>query len=347
MLTDRQARILEFVIGEYVEHAAPVASQSIVRNYPVGASAATIRSEMAELEEQGYLSHPHTSSGRVPTGRGYRFFVESLMREEQMPLETQQTILHQFHQIELGRDSWAQLAASVLAQAVENAAVVTTPRTDACRLKHLELVSLHDVTFLLVIVLDEGRLEQQVLLSSEIYSQEELTAKGTKLNGLFEGKVASEIDPEREELDSLESDVTRAVASVMRSVDEGRVEDAHLDGVRNVLSQPEFAGSDQVLDLLEMLDERNVSRALPLRSLAGDGVTVIIGGDSPQLAGANELMRACSVIIGSYGAPGEASGALAVVGPMRMRYSRTISTVRYLADVMSELLSERREGSNG
>jgi len=340
MPTERQERILEFVIGEYVEHALPVASQYLQRNYPVDASAATIRNEMAELEEQGYLSHPHTSSGRVPTGKGYRFYVESLMREEQVPLEAQKTILHQFHQIERGREAWADLAASVLAQAVENAAVVTTPRTDACRLKHLELVSLQDMTFLLVIVLDEGRLEQQVLVASEYYSQEELTAKAKKLNTLFEAKGVSDIDSEIEELDELERAVAQAVAGVMQSVDDGQVEEAHLDGVRNVLSQPEFADSQSVLGLLEILDERNVSRAIPLRALARGGVTVIIGGDSPELADASEAMRACSVIVGSYGAPGESSGALAVVGPMRMRYSRTISTVRYLADVMSELLSE-------
>ena len=347
MLTERQSRILGFIIGEYVEHAVPVASQYIEQNYPVGASAATIRSEMAELEEQGYLNHPHTSSGRVPTGKGYRLYVESLMREEELPWDAQQTILHQFHQIEQGQESWAQLAAAVLAQSVENAAVVTTPRMDVCRIKHLELVSLHDMTFLLVLVLDEGRLEQQVLSSGGLYAQEELSATAAQLNRRYEGKTSKELAGDEADLSELELLVMEAVHSVMRSVDEGGAEEAYLEGLRHILSQPEFSDSEAVLGLLELLDGQNLSRAIPLRALAREGVTVIIGADSPQLTNASEAMRACSVIVGSYGAPGEASGALAVVGPMRMRYSRTISTVRYLADVMSELLSEQYEGPTG
>lgn len=341
MLTDRQSRILEFVIGEYVEHAAPVASQSIVRNYPVGASAATIRNEMAELEEQGYLGHPHTSSGRVPTSKGYRHFVETLMHEEEVPWEARQTIRHQFHQVRQGHEAWVQLAASVLAQAVHNAAVVTAPRTDVCRFKHLELVSLHDLTFLLVLVLDEGRLEQQVLTATDVYPQEELSAAAAKLNARFEGMTSLELGEAADELTELEQLVMEAVFTTMRAVDTGSVEEAHLEGLRNVLGQPEFADSERALSLLELLDEHTLSRTIPLRALARDGVTVIIGADSPQLADASDAMRGLSVIVGSYGAPGDASGALAVVGPTRMRYSQTISTVRYLADVMSELLSEQ------
>ena len=179
MLTERQSRILEFVISEYVESAAPVASQYIGQKYPVGASPATIRNEMAELEEQGYLNQPHTSSGRIPTDRGYRFYVQSLMQEEELSWDAQQTIRHQFHQVEHGQEAWTQLAASVLAQAVENAALVTEPRTDVCRIKHLQLVSLNDFTLLLVLVLDESRPKQPVRALGEVATREELTGRET------------------------------------------------------------------------------------------------------------------------------------------------------------------------
>jgi heat-inducible transcriptional repressor len=126
----------------------------------------------------------------------------------------------------------------------------------------------------------------------------------------------------------------------MREVDEGGADEAYLEGLRHVLSQPEFSDSQRALGLLELLDERNFARSIPLRRLAREGVTVIIGADNPRLARAGETMRECSVIVGAYGLPGSASGALAVLGPMRMRYSRTIPTVRYLASVMSELVSQ-------
>ena len=340
MLTERQARILELVIREYVENAAPVGSQYISRKHEIGASPATIRNEMAELEELGYLSHPHTSSGRVPTDKGYRYYVEWLMREEELPWEAQQTIRHQFHQVERGHEAWVHLAASILAQAVQNAAVVTPPRTDACRIKHLELVILHDQTTLLVLVLDQARLKQELLTLEDPVTQDELSVMAGKLNHLFAGCSAREVAAKQVELTRAERQVVGAVETILRSVDEGGADEAYLEGLRHVLGQPEFADNERALSLLELLDERTLIRTIPLHSLASEGVTVIIGADNPRLARAGEAIRACSVIVTSYGGPDTASGALAVLGPTRMRYPRTISTVRYLSALMSELVSK-------
>ena len=151
---------------------------------------------------------------------------------------------------------------------------------------------------------------------------------------------SSELTAKASELSRTEQQVIDHVTAVMRSVDEGGQDEAYLEGLRHVLSQPEFAQNDRALSLLELLDEANLTRMLPLRSLARDGVTVIIGADNPRLAPAGEAIRACSVIISAYGTPDAASGALAVLGPTRMRYPRTISTVRYLSALMSELVSK-------
>ncbi len=342
MLTQRQSRILELVIREFVETASPVASQLISRKYRLGASSATIRNEMAELEEQGYLMHTHTSSGRVPTDQGYRHYVEALMREEELPWQEQQTIRHQFHQIERGQDAWVHLAASLLAQLAENAAVVTVPRNDVCRIKHLELVSLHERTALLVLVLDQGRLEQQVVTLDEAASQDELHTVAGRLNQLLAGLGVGELRMKQEELSPLEASLVDVIELLMRAIDDG-FDEAYLEGLRNVLKQPEFSESGRALGLMELFDERTLIRALPLRALARGGVTVIIGAENAQLTDAGEAMRACSVVVGSYGTPGAASGALAVLGPMRMRYSRTIPTVRYISGVMSEMLTEQYE----
>ena len=340
MLTERQTRILELVIGEHVETALPVGSQHVSRKYQLGASPATVRSEMADLEEQGYLTHPHTSSGRVPTGKGYRLYVERVMREEQLPWEAKQTIRHQFHQVDRGEESWLHLAASILAQAVGNAAVVTPPRTDACRLRHIELVGLHDRTALLIVVLEQGRLHQQVLTLDDVLSQDELSAVSAKLNGLFANRGAEHLALDSATLTAIELSVATAVREIMRAVDSGGLEHAYLEGLRHLLSQPEFASSERLLGLLDVLDERNFVRAVPIHALATEGVSVIIGAESPGLLGAGDAIRACSVVISTYGAPGVASGAVAVLGPMRMRYPSTVSTVRYLAGLMSEMLSD-------
>jgi heat-inducible transcriptional repressor len=341
-LTERQSRILELVVREYVETAAPVGSQLISRKHRLDSSPATIRNEMAELEDGGYLTHPHTSSGRVPTDKGYRFYVEALMREEELPWEAQQTIRHQFHQLARGHDDWLHLAASVLAKLAENVAVVTVPRTQAAKVKHMELVSLHDRTALLVLVLDQGRLEQQLLTLDEEASQEELHAIAGRLIERLAGRSMGQIESRPDDLTPMEAGIFNAVRSLMQEVDEG-FDEAYLEGLRNILEQPEFAQSERALGLLELLQERTLVRTLPLRTLARQGVNVIIGAGAPELAEAGEAMRACSVVVGSYGAADAASGVVAVLGPTRMRYSRTIPTVRYLSELMSELLAEYYE----
>jgi heat-inducible transcriptional repressor len=259
-----------------------------------------------------------------------------------LPWQEQQTIRHQFHQIERGQEAWVHLAASLLAQLAENAAVVTVPRNDVCRVKHLELVSLQDRTALLVLVLDQGRLEQQMITLDEAASQEELHTVAGRLNEMLSGLSVDEIVAKGDALAPLEQSLVEVISVLMRAIDEG-FDEAYLDGLRNLLRQPEFAESGRALGLIELLDERTLIRALPLRALARDGVTGIIGAENKQLAGASEAMRACSIIVGSYGAPGSATGALAVLGPMRMRYSRTIPTVRYLSGLMSEMLTEQYE----
>src|SRR3990170_8599734 len=127
MLTERRARILQFIVGEYITTAAPVGSQTVVRKYGLNASSATIRSEMMRLEEEGYLSQPHTSAGRIPSDKGYRYYVESLMEEEELPDDVKRTIRHQFYQVGRVMDAWAQLAAAILATSVGTIALVTAP----------------------------------------------------------------------------------------------------------------------------------------------------------------------------------------------------------------------------
>ena len=175
MLSDRRARILEVVVREYVDSATPVGSRTIVRKYGLKASPATIRSEMVRLEEEGYLTQPHTSAGRIPSDMGYRHYVESLMKEEELPDEFKRTIRHQFYQVGPALEAWAQLAAAILARSVENLALVTAPHPARARLHRLELVKAGDVLALLVVVLQEGNLREETLALDRSRSQDELS----------------------------------------------------------------------------------------------------------------------------------------------------------------------------
>ena len=347
MLAERRGRILSLVVEEHVDSALPVGSEAIVRKYHLGVSPATIRNEMAKLEEEGYIGHPHTSAGRIPTERGYRYYVESLMEEEDLPWEQKQTILHQFHQAGREWEEWLHLAVAVLARSARNMAVVTVPRSAQCRLRHIELVSLQEVVALLVVVLEETRVRQHVLSLPEPLTQDELSEVAHRLTQLCVGLTAAQIRLTAAPLSAVEGHVVRAVLELMLTEDEAGHEEAYLEGLQHVLSQPEFSRSDKILALLEALDERNLTRAIPFRRLADVGVKVIIGSEHLALgrpalaaprAGWADAMRDCSVVVARYGAPGALSGALAVLGPTRMHYPRTISTVRYVSSLMSELL---------
>src|SRR6185436_4485936 len=181
MLTERREALLNLIVDEYVDTAVPVGSQYIVRKHAMAVSPATVRIEMARLEEEGYINQPHTSAGRVPSDKGYRYYVESLMTEERLPWEEAQTIRHQFHQAERAMEQWFQLAAAVLAHSVSNFAVVTSPRSSATRLRHVQLVPLQETSALCVVVLNEARVRQQVVNFPEPVDQATLTVVANRV----------------------------------------------------------------------------------------------------------------------------------------------------------------------
>jgi heat-inducible transcriptional repressor len=339
-LSDRCQLILRLAIQEYVESTRPVASETLVRKYGLVFSSATVRNELAHLEDLGLLTHLHTSAGRVPTDTGYRYFVENLMERTDLPPGEQRTIQHQFYQVRGELDQWMYLAAAVLARSTQNAAVVTPPRAYEARVKHLELIGIHDTIVLLVLVLHDGAIKQQTLTTEQLVAQDELSQCAARLNELVQDAPVSRVEQVGNEtleppLNSLERLVLETILRAMRQR-EGQVnEQLHHDGVVEMLSQPEFEKIDRVRDLLEILEGGSGLGPLIPQALASDGVQVVIGGEHGR-----DKMREYSVILSRYGFAGELAGVIGLIGPTRMAYPRSISTVRYISTVMSELLAE-------
>jgi heat-inducible transcriptional repressor len=332
-LSDRRQKLLQFIIDEYVTTAQPVGSNALVEKYGLPVSSATIRNEMAALEDEGYIAQPHTSAGRVPTDLGYRYYVEALMREEKVPPELEQMIRHQFHQAARELEEWARLSAAIIAGRLQNAAIVTTPRSPEPRLRWLELVSVHDYLALLVVVLEEARVLQQTLALERPFSQDELTGIARKLNELLAGRSAAQIREQRLLTATVENSIAGATAGLIESTEEGGAEPGFLDGLRDLLRQPEFTQGGRILGLMELLEERNLSRAIPMPVGATADVNIIIGREHPIGA-----MQICSVITTRYTGPSGLRGSLSVVGPTRMDYPRAVSMVRYMSALMEELL---------
>lgn len=334
MLTERRSTLLNLIVEEYVDTALPVGSKYIVGKHRMPVSPATVRLEMAKLEEQGFITQPHTSAGRVPSDKGYRYYVEALMAEDALPWEERQTIRHQFHQTERAMEQWFQLAAAVLAHQVSNFAVVTSPRSDETRLRHVQLVPLQELSALCVVVLNEARIRQQVLALREPLQEDELAAVAAGVNERYAGLSPQEAKLLPEPASELQTQVVRAVMELMEQ-ESVALGEMFRDGVREVLSQPEFARSERMLDIIDILEQRTLSTAIPIRQLGEDGISVVIGEENTH-----ESLRDCSVVVARYGTEGGPSGVVAVLGPTRMRYSRTIPTVRYLAAVLGEMMQQ-------
>jgi len=334
-LPARRGAVLRVIIREYVDKATPIGSEHLARAQVLGVSSATIRNEMAALEDEGYITHPHTSAGRIPSDKGYRYFVEALMESDRLPPQTQERVRSRILELEGELDDWAEAATSLIAELAGVLALVTSPRSRAARMKHIELVSLQDFLVLMVLVLQEARVKQQFLHLEEAITQEELSTIATHLNTAFAGSTAHEIGQQALALAPLEERVTRTATKLMEAEDASAAEVAQLGGLRALLSQPEFASNQRTLGLMELVEDRRLLGSM-VSSVAGEAdVRVFIGSENPV-----EAMREYSLILAPYGIPGQLRGTLAVLGPTRMRYPRAIASLQYLSSLMSEVLTE-------
>ncbi|MBI9049477.1 MAG: heat-inducible transcription repressor HrcA [Anaerolineaceae bacterium] len=337
-LSERQKMVLSMVIHEYIHSASPVGSKNLVERYKMDVSSATVRNELAALTDMGYLQQPHTSAGRVPTEDGYRHFVERLQQVTDLPESVRRMISHQFYQTRHDVEQWARLAASVLATQSQAASVVTAPHPISAKFKHLELIATHGLQVLLVLVLYGGEVHQHVISMDEPATQEQLSEVSRTLTDRFRGMVSIEVERNLQELDGLSSLFADYILVNMRQTDSLSAGEVFMDGLTNVMAEPEFTGSNEVRRALHLLEERSLLNELLERTILPGtigGVQVLIGGE-----GIFDELRQFSVILSSYGASGLSTGTIGVLGPMRMSYGRSISMVRFLSRLMSDLVVE-------
>jgi len=337
-LTDRQKLILTLIIHEHIRTAAPVGSQYLVEHYGLNMSSATIRNEMSTLTDLNYLRQPYTSAGRVPSEDGYRLFVGRLLQETDLPDKLRRTISHQFYQSRQDIDEWMRLEVSVLAQHSQAASLITAPHSDEVRFKHLELISTRGRQVLMVLVLAGGDIHQRIVSLEGAQSQDELSTIADQITQKHLGKDVHAIEMARQQLNELELEVTDLVIDEMKQINRSAAGEIYMDGIANVLAEPEFSGTVEAQRALQVLEERSLLQELLSQPFLNDdigGVQVLIGGE-----GTREVFRPWSMVLARYGSPGLATGTLGVLGPMRMSYSRNISTVRYLSHLLSDLVED-------
>lgn len=334
-LADRQREILRAVIREFITTAQPVASGALVRRYSLPVSSATVRNELAELEELGLLTHPHTSAGRVPTDLGYRYFIESLMPDTTLRPEEQLTVSHQFQQAQRDTAQWLRLAASTLARLSAEASIVTQPAGTKSLLKHVEAVPIHERRVLIVAVFEGGAVRQQLLDLDHPASADELRALGQRLTDTKRGSDAAALAKAAELEEGQARAIVTALARMLEETESARASDVYYDGIQNILAQPEFGAGDpaRLRDMVALLEDRTRLADL-LPPIIGEGeVHVAIGAENRV-----EPLLDCSLVFGRYGGTNGVVGYVGIVGPRRMDYARSIGAVHFVGRLMSDLV---------
>jgi heat-inducible transcriptional repressor len=342
-LNRRARKILQAVVSEYLTSGDAVGSRTVTRRHDIGLSPATVRNVMSDLEDMGLLEQRHTSAGRVPTDRGLRFFIDSLLKVRGLTPTEKDDIRHR-----LGaptRDEILGNATRLLSEITQHAAVIIAPDPSMLRFDHLEFVPLKSGKVICILVTSDGRIENKLIqIDADLEIDEHrLERIHNYLNQLLSGLTLDEIrDRVERELGEDKNRYDREVAAALKLgqaafAEHGRA-DVVVSGQSNLVdveAAADRARMDRVRDLLRALEDKQLLIGLLDRTKGADGIQVFLGAETSHSALADS-----SVVAMAYGAEERPIGALAVIGPMRMNYGKVMSVVDFTADVVSDLLTE-------
>lgn len=332
-LTRRQEEILSLIVRAYTLSPEPVSSKFLVESYSLDLSSATIRNEMAVLEELGYVAAPHTSAGRIPTESGYRYFVKRLLNASDLGAAEQTRIAEKFQTSPMETEQWLRLAATILSRTVHTAALVTPPVAETSRFKHLELISIQGRLVLMVLVLHGGSVHQQMLNLAEPVPQPKLSDVASRINDLCINLTANEVRMKSVQLQLLDREVADLAADLMDKADSNPVHLIYREGLSGILNS--FQHSEGAQQAVRVFEERAFLNMILNEVLTPlmNTVQVVIAGE-----GRWEELSHLSMVLSRYGVPGQVSGTIGVLGPTHINYGRAISTVRYVSGLMTGMV---------
>lgn len=336
MLDERKQKILRITVKDYIESAQPVSSRVLAKKYHLGWSPATIRNEMADLEEAGYLIQPHTSAGRIPSDRGYRFYVDFLMELEPLSQEDIEYINY-FFSYPLSWENLLQQVAEALSQRTSFIGVVLFPQLKSAFIKSIELVELKENVISLIMTTSTGIVKERIIKLSYSLQEFELYSIKAKLKKTFANKELQEIYVlllQKRILMDIPLEIYQSLQQLIWEVLE-REEGIFIAGVSRIFRHLEFQDINKVKDLLSVIEEEKTLASLLFSTFLNHGLTILIGNE----IGISELDD-CSIITTVYSLKDSIVGALGMIGPKRMKYEKMLTFVELIGKVMSEKLSE-------
>jgi heat-inducible transcriptional repressor len=337
MLDKRAQILLKTLVEHYINDGQPIGSRTLSKCSGLDLSPATIRNVMSDLEELGFITSPHTSAGRVPTQRGYRFFVDTLLTVQPMGKSEIDRIKHEFTSPD--PQELISSAAGMLSELTQFAGLVMIPKRKSIAFKHLEFLPLSDKRILVIIVTTDGNVQNRIIFTEKIYSPAELVQATNFFNQHYTGFTFEQAQKKLlEELKQMQSDMTRLMSAALDA--SGKVLNTEKDNVvisgeRNLLQVDDLSANVTSLrKLFEIFERRTSLMQLLDNSQQAEGIQIFIGGESGYLP-----LDECSMVTAPYEAEGQVIGTLGVIGPTRMAYERVIPIVDVTAKLLSNALS--------
>ena len=341
-MDERKKQVLNAIIKDYIANAEPVGSRAVAKKYDLGVSPATIRNEMSDLEEEGYIEQPHTSAGRIPSAKGYRYYVDNLMEKEKLTSSQVEQVRRALASEINEMDEFMRSCCNMISRLTNYTALAAIPEKSTGVLTNLQLVEVNDHQIMVIMLDSTGIIRHKLLEISRNMARGELPRIERRMQEKLTGKALRDISYEM--LQSLFDEfqlrdkMARATLEMLEQTLRGEtVHKVYTGGVTNMLAQPEFRDIDKLKGLFQLVEQENQVEKL-LNSAGADQVTVTIGGEMPV-----DDAKDCSMVVANYFINGEKAGSIGVLGPTRLDYGRTVSIMETIAGELSKALSDDRE----
>lgn len=330
-LSERKLRILQAIIGDFIHSAEPIGSRTLSRKYDMGISPATIRNEMSDLEEMGFLTHPHTSAGRVPSDKAYRLYVNNLMEKYELPEAEKDAIRAQLNKNVSELERTIKYAASLLSELTNLTSFAITPKQDENKLRYINILPVDEHTVVLMIVTESGRVTNTTIKLKSPYSPQHLELlskvmtynyKGMTISNILTMDIIRNFETDIEVMSKLAENIRPNFINTLENMLNVEL---YLDGLTNIFSIPEYNDIEKAKIFLEMINQKKEFTDVLINR--DEGVIITIGTENQ-----GDIMRDCSLITATYHIDGKMVGKLGVIGPTRMKYGEVTSIIEYITD---------------
>lgn len=344
-LSERKLEILHAIVADFIYSAEPVGSRTLSKKYAMGISPATIRNEMSDLEEMGYLSHPHTSAGRVPSDKAYRLYVDQMMKDYEMTDSEKRIIAEKLTRNVRELEETVHHAATLLSELTSLASFAITPNRSGNTLKYVNFLPVDDRTVVLMIIGQDGKVSSTNIRLDYSYTEDNLTLMSRVLTHNFKGKTINNIlmldivKAFESDMFVLQDFALRIAPDFLDTLERMLSVDLYMEGLSNIFSIPEYNDIEKARCFMEMIQRKQQFTDVLVNR--DNGLIITIGNENQE-----EYMKDCSLVTADYRIDGKLVGKIGVIGPTRMKYSEITSVIRYVSDNISQTFQLKGESKN-